>query len=96
MHAKRLQGVFDEFLDKESDLMNSHDLRCALSAAGFELDSTVLQELWLRHRTSMDTICFSHFISCVAKLQKLFAVYEGLKNPEPETINQWLLLFIGI
>ncbi|XP_072346301.1 calpain-2 catalytic subunit-like [Scyliorhinus torazame] len=96
MNLNKLQGIFEEFVDKESGLMHSHDLRPALSAAGFELDSTVHQGLWLRHRTSTDNICFSHFISCVAKMHKLFAIYKGLKNTKPKDIDQWLLLFIGI
>ncbi|XP_048474228.1 calpain-12 [Rhincodon typus] len=96
MHMEKMQGIFDQFVDSETGLMNSHDLRPALSDAGFELDSKVHHALWMRHRTSMNTICFSHFVSCVAKLQKLFAIYGRLKNPQPKAIDQWLLLFIGI
>ncbi|XP_060712110.1 calpain-12 isoform X2 [Hemiscyllium ocellatum] len=96
VHVEKLQGIFDQFVDREAGLMNSHDLRPALSDAGFELDSKVHHALWMRHRTSTNTICFSHFVSCVAKLQKLFAIYERLKNPQPKAIHQWLLLFIGI
>ncbi|XP_062915858.1 calpain-8-like [Mobula hypostoma] len=70
-HIHKLQEIFNLYASPESGLMNSSDLRPALTRAGFGLSSQLYLQLWLRHQTD-GTLDFSHFICCASKLQKLF------------------------
>ncbi|XP_072885084.1 calpain-8-like [Hemitrygon akajei] len=96
-HIHKLQEIFDRYATSESGLMNSSDLRPALTRAGFELNSQLYQQLWLRHQTD-GTLDFSHFICCATKLQKLFQTFEKLKKETggSRSVEEWLLLFIGL
>ncbi|XP_069765525.1 calpain-2 catalytic subunit-like [Narcine bancroftii] len=98
IQVQNLQEIFDRYAMEESGLMNSSDLRPALSRAGFLLDALLNRQLWLRHQTATGTLTFSHFISCAAKMQKLFQIFKKLNSEAGETrdVDEWLLLFVGI
>ncbi|XP_051900018.1 calpain-9-like [Pristis pectinata] len=93
----KLQEIFDHYAAADSGLMSSSDLRPALSRAGFGLNSRLHRALWLRHQTG-GGLDFSNFVGCAVKLQKLFQTFERLKSAgrESRSVEEWLLLFIGI
>ncbi|XP_039624077.1 calpain-12 [Polypterus senegalus] len=95
-----LQKVFVKYDQDSSGTMNSFELRLALAEAGFHLNARVMELLWLRHGTDDLCVTFDGFTNCVAKLRKLFDLYESeaklTKAVKERGINAWLAKFIGI
>ncbi|XP_041090403.1 calpain-1 catalytic subunit-like [Polyodon spathula] len=80
--------------------MSSFELRLALKKSGFQLDSRTMELLWLRHRTDDLCVTFDDFVNIVAKLRKLFDLFESEAKintkVKQQGINTWLLKFVGI
>ncbi|XP_033849596.1 calpain-9-like [Acipenser ruthenus] len=97
---RKLQSVFSQFDQDSSGTMSSFELRLALKKSGFQLDSRTMQLLWLRHRTDDLCVTFDDFVNIVAKLRKLFDLFESEAKintkVKQQGINTWLLKFIGI
>ncbi|XP_069502416.1 calpain-11-like [Ambystoma mexicanum] len=95
-----MEDIYKAYSKDAEDPLSSFELPLALEEAGFELSNHVSQQLWLRYRTSDNTLTFSEFANCVSKLRKLFEIYNRDMQDIPPTqrrdINQWLVQFLAI
>ncbi|CAG09504.1 unnamed protein product [Tetraodon nigroviridis] len=53
--------------------MSSHEMRGAANAAGFHINSAVLQTIVSRHADAQYAIDFDSFVGCLIKLEMLFS-----------------------
>nr|XP_033811695.1 calpain-2 catalytic subunit-like isoform X2 [Geotrypetes seraphini] len=72
---QNLKDIYEKFSTSPSDPLSSFELPLALQEAGFQLSDQVHEQLWLRCRTDDQTLTFSDFVHCVARLRKLFELY---------------------
>ncbi|CAM4583761.1 unnamed protein product [Leuciscus chuanchicus] len=95
---RNLQSIFFQFDEDSSGTMSPFELSLALNAAGVECDSVVEQMLWERFGAGEQYLPFCSFVSCVARLQVLFDLYESETNPEVKDkgINAWLLRLLAV
>lgn len=63
-----------------------------------ECDNVVVQMLWERFGAGEQYLPFCGFVSCVARLQVLFDLFESETNPEVKDkgINAWLLKLLAV
>ncbi|XP_056621735.1 calpain-12 [Triplophysa dalaica] len=95
---RNLQSIFFQFDEDSSGTMSPFELTLALNAAGVECDSVVVQMLWERFGAGELYLPFYGFVSCVARLQVLFDLYERETSTEVKDsgINAWLLKLLAI
>uniref|UniRef100_A0A8C2ADV2 Calpain 12 n=1 Tax=Cyprinus carpio TaxID=7962 RepID=A0A8C2ADV2_CYPCA len=95
---RNLQSVFFQFDEDSSGTMSPFELSLALNAAGVECDNVVVQLLWERFGAGEQYLPFNGFVSCVARLQVLFDLFESETNPEVKDkgINAWLLKLLAV
>lgn len=95
---RNLQSIFFQFDEDSSGTMSPFELILALNAAGVECDSVVVQMLWERFGAGEQYLPFYGFVSCVARLQVLFDLYEAETNQEVKDkgINAWLLKLLAV
>ncbi|KAJ8368975.1 hypothetical protein SKAU_G00090030 [Synaphobranchus kaupii] len=95
---RSLQSIFLQFDEDSSGTMNPFELSLALEAAGLKCDSEVVQVLWERAGSGELHLPFYRFISCVARLRVLFALYESESSTEVKErgIHAWLLKFLVV
>ncbi|XP_016431395.1 calpain-1 catalytic subunit-like [Sinocyclocheilus rhinocerous] len=95
---RNLQSVFFQFDEDSSGTMSPFELSLALNAAGVECDNVVVQLLWERFGAGEQYLPFCGFVSCVARLQVLFDLFESETNPElkDKGINAWLLKLLAV
>uniref|UniRef100_A0A673IYN8 Calpain-1 catalytic subunit-like n=1 Tax=Sinocyclocheilus rhinocerous TaxID=307959 RepID=A0A673IYN8_9TELE len=79
---RNLQSIFFQFDEDSSGTMSPFELSLALNAAGVECDNVVVQLLWERFGAGEQYLPFYGFVSCVARLQVLFDLFESETNPE--------------
>ncbi|XP_051512377.1 calpain-12 [Myxocyprinus asiaticus] len=95
---RNLQSIFFQFDEDSSGTMNPFELSLALNAAGVECDNVVVQLLWERFGAGERYLPFYGFVSCVARLQVLFDLYESETSAEVKDkgINAWLLKLLAV
>ncbi|XP_034723711.1 calpain-12 [Etheostoma cragini] len=93
---RHLQSIFIKFDEDSSGTMSSFELSTALEAIGMQCDSKVVQLLSERFASGELHMSFHSFVSCVTRMQKLFALYESETSQEVKDrgINHWLLQFL--
>uniref|UniRef100_A0A673H347 Calpain-1 catalytic subunit-like n=1 Tax=Sinocyclocheilus rhinocerous TaxID=307959 RepID=A0A673H347_9TELE len=79
---RNLQSLSSHFDEDSSGTMSPFELSLALNAAGVECDNVVVQLLWERFGAGEQYLPFCGFVSCVARLQVLFDLFESETNPE--------------
>ncbi|XP_052008684.1 calpain-1 catalytic subunit-like isoform X2 [Xyrauchen texanus] len=95
---RNLQSIFFKFDEDSSGTMSPFELSLALNAAGVECDNVVVQLLWERFGAGELYLPFFGFVSCVARLQVLFDLYESETSEEVKDkgINAWLLKLLAV
>ncbi|XP_062271053.1 calpain-2 catalytic subunit-like [Scomber scombrus] len=98
----KIQRYLEIFKSHDSDgsgTMSSHEMRAALSEAGFQVNSSVLQEIVGRYSDSSYAVDFDCFIGCLIRLEMLFKMFHTLDPKQRGTIQldlqQWLCLAIN-
>ncbi|XP_078102229.1 calpain-12 [Sander vitreus] len=93
---RHLQSIFLKFDEDSSGTMSPFELSTALEAVGMQCDSKVVQLLSERFASGELQMPFHGFVSCVTRMQKLFALYESETSQEVKDrgINHWLLQFL--
>ncbi|XP_030622598.1 calpain-12 [Chanos chanos] len=95
---RNLQSIFFQYDVDASGSMNPFELSEALKAAGVQCDSALVQVLWERFGSGELHLPFSGFVSCVARLQTLYNLYESESSKEVKNrgITAWLLRFLAL
>lgn len=74
--------------------INSHEMRTALSDAGFALNNTVQQTLTHRYANDDLLIDFDGFVACMLRLETLFKMFQMMDKDKSGVINltlpEWL------
>ncbi|KAK2824124.1 hypothetical protein Q5P01_021299 [Channa striata] len=98
---RKLQKYLDIFKHRDTDhsgTMSSHEMREAVSEAGFQINSMVLQAIVSRYADAQYAIDFDSFVSCLIKLEMLYKMFKKLEKGNSGKIEldmqQWLCLAI--
>ncbi|XP_068441425.1 calpain-12 [Clinocottus analis] len=95
---RNLQSIFIQFDEDSSGTMSPFELSAALEAVGIQCDPKVVELLTERFASGELHMPFSGFVSCVTRMQKLFALYESETSQQVKDrgINFWLLQFLVV
>ncbi|KAK5904761.1 hypothetical protein CesoFtcFv8_006293 [Champsocephalus esox] len=95
---RHLQSIFFQFDEDSSGTMSPFELSTALQAVGMQCDSKVVELLSERFASGELHMPFHSYVSCVTRMQKLFALYESETSQEVKDrgINSWLLQFLTV
>ncbi|KAF7648486.1 hypothetical protein LDENG_00156270 [Lucifuga dentata] len=98
----KIQKYLEIFKSHDSDssgTMSSHEMRQALAEAGFQVNSTVIQEIVNRYADANYAIDFDCFVGCLIRLEMLFKMFRSLdkrnRGKIELDIQQWLCLAIN-
>lgn len=93
-----LQSIFFQFDEDSSGTMSPFELSTALQAVGMQCDNKVVELLSERFASGERHMPFHGFVSCVTRMQKLFALYESETSQEVKDrgISSWLLQFLTV
>ncbi|XP_037630570.1 calpain-12 [Sebastes umbrosus] len=93
---RNLQSIFFQFDEDSSGTMSPFELSTAMQAVGMQLDNKVVELLSERFASGELHLSFQAFVSCVTRVNKLFALYESETSEEVKIrgINAWLLQFL--
>uniref|UniRef100_A0A3B3SHU4 Calpain 12 n=1 Tax=Paramormyrops kingsleyae TaxID=1676925 RepID=A0A3B3SHU4_9TELE len=75
-------SIFLKYDEDSSGTMSPFDLSLSLQAAGLQCSRAVQEVLWERVGAGLTQLPFYGFISCVARLRVLFALYESERSQE--------------
>uniref|UniRef100_A0A668S1B0 Uncharacterized protein n=1 Tax=Oreochromis aureus TaxID=47969 RepID=A0A668S1B0_OREAU len=87
----KMQTYLEIFKSHDADgsgTMSSHEMRAALAEAGFQLNSTVIQEIVARYADRSYAIDFDRFIGCLIRLEILFSEFPLLPVFQLNTTNR--------
>ncbi|KAG7333027.1 hypothetical protein KOW79_003162 [Hemibagrus wyckioides] len=95
---RSLQSIFLEYDEDSSGSISPFELSQALKAAGVQCDNNILHMLWERFGSGEQQLPFYIFVSCVTRLQVLFALFESESSPEVKSrgIDTWLLRLLAV
>lgn len=98
----KIEGYLEIFKRHDSDgsgTMSSHEMRAALSEAGLQVNTSVIQEIVGRYADVSFAIDFDSFIGCLIRLEMLFKMFHSLDQKQRGIIQlnlqQWLCLAIN-
>ncbi|XP_058251554.1 calpain-1 catalytic subunit-like [Hemibagrus wyckioides] len=96
MKIENYQEVFRKFDVDRSGTMSPQEMRRALEAAGFKLNSDIFQLVMLRYTDQDLTVNFNNFVACLVHLETMFKIFHSsdTNNDGLITLNfkQWLSL----
>ncbi|XP_061084276.1 calpain-2 catalytic subunit-like isoform X1 [Conger conger] len=99
MKIQKYLEIFKEHDSDNSGTMSSHEMRGALSKAGFQMNSDILQVIVCRYADAEYAIDFDSFVSCLIRLEMLFKMFKTLDRDDNGKIelslSQWLCLAIN-
>uniref|UniRef100_A0A673A7C8 calpain-2 n=1 Tax=Sphaeramia orbicularis TaxID=375764 RepID=A0A673A7C8_9TELE len=78
MKIQRYLKIFKHHDSDGSGTMSSHELRAAVAEAGFQVNSSVIQEIISRYTDSSFAIDFDSFVGCLIRLEMLFKMFRTL------------------
>uniref|UniRef100_A0A6Q2YUY9 Calpain 8 n=1 Tax=Esox lucius TaxID=8010 RepID=A0A6Q2YUY9_ESOLU len=78
MKILRYLDIFKSYDSDKSGTMSSHEMRAALTQAGFQIDSKVLQTIVNRYASAHYDIDFHCFVDCLIRLEMLFKMFKTL------------------
>ncbi|XP_062861104.1 calpain-12 [Trichomycterus rosablanca] len=95
---RNLKSIFLQYDEDSSGTMSPFELSQALKAAGVQCDNDTLYMLWERFGSGEQNLPFYSFVSCVTRLQVLFALFESESSPEVKNrgIKTWLLRLLTV
>uniref|UniRef100_A0A673A795 Calpain 8 n=1 Tax=Sphaeramia orbicularis TaxID=375764 RepID=A0A673A795_9TELE len=82
-----LQKIFKHHDSDGSGTMSSHELRAAVAEAGFQVNSSVIQEIISRYTDSSFAIDFDSFVGCLIRLEMLFS-----ESCDQQPLTYWYLV----
>nr|XP_023998157.1 calpain-2 catalytic subunit-like isoform X2 [Salvelinus alpinus] len=89
-----LQEIFKSYDSDRSGTMSSHEMRGALTEAGFHINSAVLQVIVTRYASAHYAIDFHCFVDCLIRVEMLFNMFKTLDTNTSGKIeldvSQWL------
>ncbi|XP_020338293.1 calpain-2 catalytic subunit [Oncorhynchus tshawytscha] len=95
----KIQKYLEIFKSHDSDnsgTMSTHEMREALTEAGFQLNSEVLQLIVSRYANSEYSMDFDCFMGCLIRLEMLFKMFKTLDKHDSGKIEldalQWVCL----
>jgi hypothetical protein len=81
MHLFLSQRIFKQYDRDQSGNLSAFELRQALSSAGYQLNSRILNVLMQRYGTNEGEITFDDFIACAVRLRCMISTdYKVYKN----------------
>lgn len=96
---EKTQKYLDIFRNHDKDnsgTISSHELRGAVTEAGFKLNSDVLQVIVQHYANAQYAIDFDCFMGCLIRLEMLFKMFKTLDKKSSGKIEldifQWLCL----
>ncbi|XP_048843333.1 calpain-2 catalytic subunit-like [Brienomyrus brachyistius] len=96
MKMQKYLEIFKTYDTDNSGTMSSHEMRDALAAAGFQVNSTILQVIVSRYADTEYGIDFDSFVACLIRLEMLFNMFKTLDKMNSGKIeldiSQWLCL----
>ncbi|KAJ8361468.1 hypothetical protein SKAU_G00179930 [Synaphobranchus kaupii] len=99
MKIQKYLEIFKGHDQDNSGTMSSHEMRGALSQAGFQINSDVLQMIVRRYADADYAIDFDSFVGCLIQLEMLFKMFKTLERGDSGKIElnllQWLCLAIN-
>ncbi|XP_019521375.1 PREDICTED: calpain-9 isoform X2 [Hipposideros armiger] len=93
---KMWTGLFRQFDVDKSGTMSSYELRTALKAAGFQLNSHLLQLIVLRYADEELQLGFDDFLNCLVRLENASRVFQALSTKNKEFIHLKINEFISL
>ncbi|KAK5936376.1 hypothetical protein CgunFtcFv8_027746 [Champsocephalus gunnari] len=91
--------VFQRFDSDASGTMSSHEMRAAVTAAGLQVNSVLLQQIVSRFSDQSFSVDFDSFLGCLIRLQLLLKMFKTLDVKKEGKIHldlqQWLCLAIS-
>ncbi|KAK5873271.1 hypothetical protein PBY51_018326 [Eleginops maclovinus] len=91
--------VFQMFDSDASGTMSSHEMRAAVTAAGLQVNSVLLQQIVSRFSDQTFSVDFDSFLGCLIRLQLLLKMFKTLDVKKEGKIHldlqQWLCLTIS-
>ncbi|XP_062873308.1 calpain-2 catalytic subunit-like [Trichomycterus rosablanca] len=91
--------IFKNLDTDNSGTMSSHEMRDALSQAGFHLNTLVLDVIITRYADQQSAVDFDSFVSCVIRLELLFQMFKKFEKNNSGKIEldmlQWLCLALS-
>ncbi|MCI4393332.1 hypothetical protein PGIGA_G00156190 [Pangasianodon gigas] len=98
----KLQKYMEIFKNHDTDnsgTMSSHELREALSEAGFQLNTAILEVIVMRYADQQSAIDFDAFVGCVIRMELLFHMFKKFDKNNTGKIEldimQWLCLALS-
>ncbi|XP_017314390.1 calpain-2 catalytic subunit [Ictalurus punctatus] len=98
----KLQKYLEIFKNHDTDnsgTMSSHEIRDALSKAGFQLNTPILEVIVLRYADQQSAIDFDAFVGCIIRLELLFHMFNKFDKNHTGKIEldilQWLCLALS-
>ncbi|KAL4612835.1 calpain-2 catalytic subunit-like [Arapaima gigas] len=96
MKLQQYLEIFKNFDTDNSGTISSHEIRRALNAAGFQLNSNVLQIIVSRYADAEYAIDFDCFVDCMIRLEMLYKMFKTIDKEDTGKIeldmSQWLCL----
>ncbi|KAM4693238.1 calpain-2 catalytic subunit isoform 2-T2 [Discoglossus pictus] len=90
----KYQGIYRVLDVDQSGTMNAYEMRKAVEAAGFKLNSQVHQLLAARYADENLSIDFDNFVRCLLRLEIMFKIFKQLDTEKtgvvPLSITNWL------
>ncbi|XP_067149007.1 calpain-8-like [Apteryx mantelli] len=94
MKIQKYLAIYKKVDSDYSGTMDFHEMRNALSEAGFTLNDQVQQSIAVRYASSKLTINFDGFVACMIRLETLFKVFQLLDKDKSGVIQlslaEWL------
>ncbi|KAL7833965.1 hypothetical protein AOLI_G00289250 [Acnodon oligacanthus] len=98
----KLQKYLEIFKNRDTDssgTMSSHEIREALTEAGFQLNTSVLQVIISRFADLESAIDFDCFVGCLIRLEMLFQMFKKFDKKNTGKIEldimEWLCLALS-
>ncbi|KAM9365480.1 calpain-2 catalytic subunit-like [Pholidichthys leucotaenia] len=96
---QRYLEIFKTLDTDNSGTMSSHEMRGAITEAGFQVNSAVLQAIVNRYADAEYALDFDSFVGCLVKLEMLFKMFKTLEKGDSGKIEldmqQWMCLAIN-
>uniref|UniRef100_A0AAY4E745 Calpain 8 n=1 Tax=Denticeps clupeoides TaxID=299321 RepID=A0AAY4E745_9TELE len=86
----KIQKYLEIFKAQDSDrsgTMSSHEMREALSKAGFQVNNAVLQVVVNRYANVQYAIDFNSFVDCLIRMEMLFRIFKKLDGDDSGKIH---------
>ncbi|XP_060767389.1 calpain-8 [Neoarius graeffei] len=99
MKLQKYMEIFKIHDTDNSGTMSSHEIREALSDAGFQLNTPILEVIVMHYADKQSAIDFDAFVGCIIRLELLFHIFKKFDKNNTGKIEldllQWLCLALS-